>query len=279
MLNELLLLSGNDIPIEEIHLLLHQPTIKEIALIGEDKFFSGCEFLRFTKEKLSSEDRNRLENISNFEIIMSIMREKNPSAKRNTVSAQMVLSLLFPTYEIHYNFENMSIDKNKHLREVLDSDKMHHVQDFVDKVNRGPGNLNTAAQCLLMDTQSVVTLAAERGNQGRMDVENPVRPGGRKSLAEDSHEACQDDEVDPALLKQKIQICFKGGAFQHGGLYTGSGSTFQRKSFGVIGYDEHNLAAAKDTGLFCIQKRLEIGPAAGNQNGDFRFFCHPDALM
>ena len=71
MLNELLLLSGNDIPIEEIHLLLHQPTIKEIALIGEDKFFSGCEFLRFTKEKLSSEDRNRLENISNFEIIMS----------------------------------------------------------------------------------------------------------------------------------------------------------------------------------------------------------------
>ena len=38
-----------------------------------------------------------------------------------------------------------------------------------------------------------------------MDVENPVRPGGRKSLAEDSHEACQDDEVDPALLKQKLE--------------------------------------------------------------------------
>ncbi len=32
------------------------------------------------------------------------------------------------------NFENMSIDKNKHLREVLDTHKMHHVQDFVDKV-------------------------------------------------------------------------------------------------------------------------------------------------
>ena len=110
MLNDLLLLSGNDIPIEDIHLLLHQPTIKEIALIGEDKFFSGCEFLRFTKEKLSSEDRNRLENISNFNIIMSIMREKNPSVQQQVVCAMMVLSLLFPTYSIQVNYENGSID-------------------------------------------------------------------------------------------------------------------------------------------------------------------------
>lgn len=28
----------------------------------------------------------------------------------------------------------MSFDKNKHLREVLDTHKMHHVQEFVDKV-------------------------------------------------------------------------------------------------------------------------------------------------
>jgi hypothetical protein len=110
MLNDLTLLSGNDIPIEEIHLLLHQPTIKEIALIGEDAFFSGCELLRFNKENLSSEDRNRLESIANFDIIMSIMREKNPSAQKQAVGAQMVLSLLFPTYSIHLNFDNMSID-------------------------------------------------------------------------------------------------------------------------------------------------------------------------
>lgn len=109
MINELLLLSGNDIPIEEINLLLHPPTIKEIAYIGEDKFFSGCEFLRFTKDKLSSEDRNRLENISNFEIIMSIMREKNPSVQINKTCAQMVLSLLFPTYQIQIDIENLKI--------------------------------------------------------------------------------------------------------------------------------------------------------------------------
>ena len=109
MINELLLLSGNDIPIDEVNLLLHPPTIKEIAYIGEDKFFSGCEFLRFTKDRLASEDRNRLENISNFEIIMSIMREKNPSVQMNKTCAQMVLSLLFPTYQVQIDINNQKI--------------------------------------------------------------------------------------------------------------------------------------------------------------------------
>ena len=109
MINELSLLSGNDIPIEELNLLFHPPTIKEIAYIGEERFFSGCEFLRFSKNKLSSEDRSHLENITNFEIIMSIMREKNPSVEINKINLQMVLSLLFPTYEIQIDFENVRI--------------------------------------------------------------------------------------------------------------------------------------------------------------------------
>ena len=108
-MNELLLLSGNDIPLEKINLLFHPPTIKEIAFIGEDKFFTGCEFLRFTKDRLTSEDRNRLEKISNFEIIMSIMRENNPSVQKSKTCALMVLSLLFPTYQIQTDIENQKI--------------------------------------------------------------------------------------------------------------------------------------------------------------------------
>lgn len=109
MNNDLLLLSGNDIPIEEVHLLLHPPTIKEISYIGEEAFFSGCEFLKFNKNKLNTEDRNRLENTSNFEILMSIMREKNPSVQKTKIEATMVLALLFPTYEIQIDEINMII--------------------------------------------------------------------------------------------------------------------------------------------------------------------------
>lgn len=109
MNNDLLLLSGNDIPIEEVHLLLHPPTIKEISYIGEEAFFGGCEFLKFNKNKLNTEDRNRLENISNFEILMSIMREKNPSVQKAKADATMVLALLFPTYEVQIDEINMII--------------------------------------------------------------------------------------------------------------------------------------------------------------------------
>lgn len=135
MLNDLTLLSGNDIPIDEIHLLLHQPTIKEIALIGEEAFFSGCELLRFNKENLNSEDRSRLEGIANFDIIMSIMREKNPSAQKQTVGAQMVLSLLFPTYLIHLNFENMSIDFKQENEEMTFHLNRENYDIFVKVLN------------------------------------------------------------------------------------------------------------------------------------------------
>ena len=42
MLNDLLLLSGNDIPFTGAQLTIHQPTIKEIAYVGEENFYTGC---------------------------------------------------------------------------------------------------------------------------------------------------------------------------------------------------------------------------------------------
>ena len=52
--NDLLFLSGNDIPFIEAQLIIHQPTIKEIGLIGEEVFFTGCQLLNFSKNLLKS---------------------------------------------------------------------------------------------------------------------------------------------------------------------------------------------------------------------------------
>ena len=62
MLNELLLLSGNDIPFVEAEVAVHQPILKEIAYIGEENFYSGCGVLNFSKDNLSEEDRINLRN-------------------------------------------------------------------------------------------------------------------------------------------------------------------------------------------------------------------------
>jgi len=53
MVDELMLLSGNDIPFVEGRLIIHPPTIKEIGYITEETFWYGCEFLKFDKEILT----------------------------------------------------------------------------------------------------------------------------------------------------------------------------------------------------------------------------------
>ena len=62
MIDELLLLCGNDIPFEPAQLVIHQPRLKEIGYITEDKFWIGCELLKFDKEKLSDKDKLGLLN-------------------------------------------------------------------------------------------------------------------------------------------------------------------------------------------------------------------------
>ena len=98
MVNKLLLFSGNDIPYAAARLTLHQPTIKEIAYLGEEAFFKGCELLTISKETLTQQDKQRLNDYTNFDIVMSILLGRDTSK----VYARSVLSLLFFDYNIEY---------------------------------------------------------------------------------------------------------------------------------------------------------------------------------
>lgn len=98
MLDDLLLLSGNDIPFIEAQVNIHQPTIKEISLIGEESFHVGCQFLIFSLDSLSEQDKISLGNKTDFEVFMSIMNSKEKIQYRK--DALLVLTLLFPNYEV-----------------------------------------------------------------------------------------------------------------------------------------------------------------------------------
>lgn len=111
MLNELLLISGNDIPFPDAQLTIHQPTIHEIAYIGEETFYTGCEFLRFSKDNLEDEDKIRLENYNNFDVLMSIINEQNITIQKSKICVLMVLSLIFPDYKINIEERCFSFEK------------------------------------------------------------------------------------------------------------------------------------------------------------------------
>ena len=107
--NELLLLSGNDIPFRMARCSIHQPKISEISYIGEEAFQIGSRFLLFDKNKLQMQDKTGLENQSNFHIFMSVMNSTE-NAKHKT-DAIMVLTLMFPNAKV-------KIEKDKILLQL-----------------------------------------------------------------------------------------------------------------------------------------------------------------
>ena len=100
MIDQLLLLSGNDIPFPEARVTIHQPRLREIAYVTEENFWPGCEFLKFDKSLLKDQDRNGLSNLSNFNIIMSMIQEKNVESFKARNNVLSIFALTFPTCEI-----------------------------------------------------------------------------------------------------------------------------------------------------------------------------------
>lgn len=106
----LALMAGIDIPIPELQLTIHQPTIKEIAFIGDTDFFIGSQCLTVDK-KLLQQDETLLENTNNFQIFMTIMTEKESIDKRK--ATLQVLELIIPGYKIIFTPRSMILSKQE----------------------------------------------------------------------------------------------------------------------------------------------------------------------
>ena len=94
------LMTGADIPIPECQLTLHQPSIKEIGLVGEEDFLSALQLLWINKNSYL-EDNINLSDMTNFQIFMTIMQDKEAVNKKLAVLS--VLQLLFPAYKIMFS--------------------------------------------------------------------------------------------------------------------------------------------------------------------------------
>ena len=102
----LTLMCGTDYPVPECQIVLHQPRIKEIALIGESDFFSGIQCLCLNKS-MFVKDESDLQNVNNFQIFMTIMSEKEAVEKKAAV--QQVCTLMFPQNKVLFTPRSMLI--------------------------------------------------------------------------------------------------------------------------------------------------------------------------
>lgn len=101
MIDPFILNSKIDIPFRGAGVVIHQPSLKEIAFIGgQDVLFSGCELLRISKDIFSENDKVDLDNIRNFDILMQIFSMPLSELRNPIESAKSVLEIIFPEYDI-----------------------------------------------------------------------------------------------------------------------------------------------------------------------------------
>ena len=67
-------MAGIDIPIPELQITAHVPTIKDIAYMGESRFFMAVQYLCLDKESLIY-DETLLSALTNFQVLMKVLEQ------------------------------------------------------------------------------------------------------------------------------------------------------------------------------------------------------------
>ena len=125
------LICGIDLPIPECQLVAHQPSISEIAFIGEADFFIGVQALCLYKS-MFVEDKTLSDDITNFQIFMTIMMDKESKKQKNAVN--MVLKLCFPDYKILITPNSLIFNKEGQSGIMIDEKNFESLQAILRKI-------------------------------------------------------------------------------------------------------------------------------------------------
>ena len=170
----LALMTGVDIPIPKLQVTIHQPTIKEISMIGEQDFFIGIQMLCIDK-KMYIEDENLLDNTTNFQIFTAMLNEQQMADKKQAV--QQVLTLLFPQTKIIFTPRSILLNINQE-NIIIDEGNFEQLQDVLiqhfclqgsgqEQYNPKDKKAREIAQKLMKARQKVAKLKATE-NSGSM---------------------------------------------------------------------------------------------------------------
>ena len=119
----LALMTGADIPVPELEIVIKQPTIKEISMIGETQFFIGIQTLSI--DKLTCiQDEEVQQRTTNFAVFITLLAQREMLSKKKAVL--QVLSLILPDCKCIFtprsmvlNYGDKTININEENFEIL----------------------------------------------------------------------------------------------------------------------------------------------------------------
>ena len=136
---ELGLMTGVDLLLEDLHLIMQQPTIKEISLLGEKEFFSALQLICIDKKNYSNvEDKNLLEQVNNFQLFMRIIQEKSLVKQKQNI--MLCFDLLFPNYQVVIIPNRTLMFNSEKENTMIDEQNFELFQSKIKQVFKLEGN-------------------------------------------------------------------------------------------------------------------------------------------
>ena len=170
----LALMTGVDIPIPELQLTIHQPTIREISMVGEQEFFIGIQVLCVNKN-VYIQDESLLATTTNFQIFMAMMTEKETADKKEAVV--QALSLILPKSKVFFTPRSMMFSQGEETV-IIDEGNFEKLQEILsqqfcikgsdqEQFNPQSQKAREIAQKLMKARQKVAAIKASE-NSGSM---------------------------------------------------------------------------------------------------------------
>lgn len=117
MIDKALLWSGNNIPFPQAQVIITQPKVGEIAMLGENNFFLAVKILTISKENFELKDKVDSANQSNFQILMSIIENSKDAQLKDSLN--MLLTILFPSYKVIIDEGRFLLMENKESQCII----------------------------------------------------------------------------------------------------------------------------------------------------------------
>ena len=135
-------MTGVDIPIPEFQLVIHQPSIKEISMMGERDFFIALQFLCLSKTAYIK-DEIILRQVTNFQIFMTVLNDKEAVQQMNLKidlkeCIIQLLTLLLGDYKIFFTPQSIiltkKLDEENTQTIIIDDSNFQVLQDVIKAV-------------------------------------------------------------------------------------------------------------------------------------------------
>lgn len=172
-------MAGIDIPIPELQLTIHVPVIKEIAFMGETKFFMAVQYLCLDKESLI-QDETLLSSLTNFQVLMKVLEQSQDKDKKNAVI--MLLTLLFPDYIPVITRNSIILTKQGENQPLLIDDNNFDIFQSVLKEILCVNNLFQGNNVIYNPANDRAKEIAEKLMRGRRKVAEIKSKGNNESV-------------------------------------------------------------------------------------------------